>query len=103
MSAFDPLRTLGERARLTVMSSFNVPARRLHWAAFAGGTLFALLGLAIIWIARDQSKSWAFAWYYAANGFIPSIVMVVTGALLRRRYLRRLKEREALLKSLNRD
>ena len=86
-----------------MISEFDVPARRLHWAAFLCGALFALLGLAIIWIARGQSRSWTFAWYYAAQGFIPSIVMVVTGALLRRRFLRRSEEREAIVRSLDRD
>lgn len=103
MADFDPLRSLADEARLAVMSGFDGPAKRLHWAAFASSALFALLGLAIMWIARDQSMGWATAWYYAAHGLIPCAVMLAVGFVLRRRYFNRLAEREALVEVLNRD
>ena len=43
MSAFDPLQTLAEQVRLPPMDALDVPARRLHWAAFVSSAVFVVL------------------------------------------------------------
>ena len=82
------------------MEALNVPARRLHWAAFASSALFAVIGVVLMWIARDQSKDWPLAWYFGAHGLLPSALMFLVGLFLYRRFSRRLAAREALLRSL---
>jgi len=73
------------------MTASDIPARRLHWAAFASSAVFALLGFGLMWIARNQSLSWSMAWYAAAHGFLPGALMLLVGLVLYRRYLKRLR------------
>jgi hypothetical protein len=71
------------------MNAFQIPARRLYWAAFASSAIFALIGFGLMWIARDQSMTWSMAWYAAAHGLLPGTLMLIVGLFLRQRYLRR--------------
>ena len=87
----------------SLMNAFDVPGRRLHWAAFASSGVFALIGVVLMWIALDQSKSWSLAWYYGAHGLLPSVVMLGVAVILRRRHRDRLSRRETLLRSLERE
>ena len=71
---------------------------------FSSSAIFALLGFIALWISRDQSMSWATSIRFAAiGGFLPSVVTLVWGTFLRRRYLRLWAKRGAMLQILNLD
>ena len=83
-------------------SSTDVPPKRLHWAAFGVCALFAFLGLGLLWVARYDGLQWRIAAVVAATAVIPSSLAFLVGLLLRKRYLKRRRERENYLRVIDR-
>lgn len=80
----------------------RVPAKRLHWAAFVASALFALIGLAIFGLAQHDGLDLRSGLIVAATGLLPSVIALIVGLFLRRRYLRRRQEREDYLHMVDR-